>query len=46
MKPEKTKPVNETNEELGSLTKKMLKPENLIGPFDSTEEMMKSLWED
>ena len=38
--------INETNEELGSWTKEMLNPENLIGPCNSTEEMMKSLWDE
>ena len=41
--------LNNTNEEfntLGSCVKELLKPENLIGPFDSTDEMMKSLWDE
>lgn len=37
---------NNTNEELGSLAKELLKPENLIGPFETTEEMLKSLWDE
>lgn len=43
------KPKNQNNgntEELGKWTKEMLKPENLIGPFKTTEEMMKSLLDD
>ena len=39
------KPIDENTEELGEWTRKMLKPENLIGPFNSTEEMMKNLWD-
>ena len=49
MKPEDKKQeveINEDNEELGSWTKKMIKPENLLGPFDSTEEMLRSMLED
>ena len=38
--------INELPEEIGSWTKEMLNPENLIGPFNSTEEMMKSLWDE
>ena len=34
------------DEELGSTLKELLKPENLIGPFETTEEMMKSLLDD
>lgn len=37
--------LNET-EELGSSVKELMKPENLVGPFDSTEEMLKSLWDE
>lgn len=37
--------IDET-EELGVTTKELLKPENLIGPFNSTEELMKSLWDE
>ncbi len=33
-------------EEIGAYAKELLKPENLIGPFKSTEEMMKSLWDE
>lgn len=33
-------------EELGEWTKEMLKPENLIGSFDSVEEMMKAMLDD
>ena len=44
MKPEKiTKDMNES-EELGSWTKEMLKPENLMGPYKTTEEMMAATW--
>ena len=39
---EAIKNIEET-EELGSWTKELMKPENMIGPFNSTEEMMKSL---
>lgn len=35
-----------TEEELDDVTKELLKPENLIGPFDTTEELMKSLWDE
>ena len=38
--------INEMPEEIGSWTEEMLNPENLIGPFNSTEEMMKSLWDE
>jgi len=38
--------VNENTEELGKWTKEMLKPENLIGSFKTTEQMMKSLLDD
>ena len=31
---------------LGAKAREMLQPENLIGPFESHEEMMKSLWGD
>ena len=41
----KIETIDET-EELGSWTKEMLKPENLLGPFESTEEMIKSMLED
>lgn len=37
--------AHEEYEELGSAVKELMKPENLIGPFDSTEELMKSLWD-
>lgn len=37
--------INE-NDELGPKAKELLKPENLIGPFKSTEELMKSLWDE
>lgn len=37
--------TNET-EKLSDNVKELLKPENLIGPFDSTEEMLKSMLED
>ncbi len=33
-------------EELSDYVKELIKSENLIGPFNSTEEMMKSLWEE
>jgi len=44
----KTKKANSGNSEhkLGSWTREMLKPENLIGPFETTEELMKSLWDE
>lgn len=31
---------------LGSKAKELLQPENLVGPFKSHEEMMKSLWDE
>ena len=37
--------INE-DEELGSTLKELTKPENLIGPFKTTEELMASLWDD
>lgn len=37
--------TNET-EELSDYVKELLKPENLIGPFDSTEEMLRSMLKD
>lgn len=43
---ENKKQILDEEEELGSWTKEMLKPENLIGPFNSTEELMKSLWDE
>lgn len=43
---EKEKQNIDETEELGSWTKEMLKPENLVGPFDSLEETMKSLWDE
>jgi len=46
MDKEKTEQIEEKSEELGSLTKELLKPENLIGPFNTTEELMKSLWDE
>ncbi len=33
----------EKDKELGAKAKELLRPENLIGPFKSTDEMMKSL---
>ena len=39
------KNINES-EELSDYVKELIKPENLIGPFNSTEEMMKSLWDE
>ena len=36
----------ENHDEMGEWTKEMIKPENLIGPFDSVEEMMKAMLED
>lgn len=38
--------INEKTEELGFAAAELLKPENLVGPFLSTEELMKSLWDD
>lgn len=35
---------NDTHEELGAAAKELMKPENLVGPFDTAEELMKSLW--
>lgn len=32
--------------DLGTRAREMLQPENLIGPFESHDEMMKSLWGD
>ena len=43
---QENKKNDELPEEIGSWTKEMLNPENLIGPFNSTEEMMKSLWDE
>ncbi len=37
--------VHEEYEELGAAAKELMKPENIIGTFNSTEEMMKSLWD-
>lgn len=37
--------INE-DEELGSALKELLKPENLVGEFSTTEELMKSLWDE
>lgn len=48
MKEEKKK-IKETvqeGEELGEWTKEMLKPQNLLGFFTSTEEMLRSMLED
>ena len=48
MKEEKKK-IKETVqevEEIGEWTKEMLKPENLLGSFTSTEEMLRSMLED
>ena len=39
----KAKQIIDEDEELGSSVKELLKPENLVGPFDTVEEMMKSL---
>ena len=39
------KQQTEETEELGSKVKELLKPENLIGPFDSVQDFMKSLWD-
>ena len=33
-------------EELGSEVKELLKSENLIGPFNSVESFMTSLWDE
>lgn len=38
--------LNEDEEELSDYVKELIKPENLIGPFNSTEDMMKSLWDE
>ena len=51
MTSEEKKIIEETiqenaKEELGEWTKEMIKPENIAGTFDSTEEMMKSLWDE
>ncbi len=40
---ELAKRIDEENEELGATVKELSKPENLMGPFKSTEEMMKNL---
>lgn len=37
--------LDETNE-MSDYLKELLKPENLVGPFKTTEEMMKSLWDE
>lgn len=37
--------VHEEYEELGAAAKELMKPENLVGPFDTAEERMKSLWD-
>lgn len=36
----------EETQELGSKVKELLKPENLIGPFNSVQDFMKSLWDE
>lgn len=38
--------VHEEYEELGAAAKELMKPENIIGTFNSTEEMMKNLWDE
>ena len=32
--------------ELSDYVKELIKPENLVGPFDCTEDLMKSLWDE
>ena len=39
-------PKNEHVRKLGPAAMELLKPENLIGPFDTVEDLMKSLWDD
>ena len=39
----KAKQSIDENEELGSAVKELLRPENIVGVFDSTEEMFKFL---
>lgn len=38
--------INEIQKELGSAAKELMKPENLVGPFDNVEDLMKSLWDE
>lgn len=45
MEQDKQNQINET-EQLGRLAREYMKPENLVGPFKSTEELMKSLWDE
>ncbi len=35
--------TNEKTEELGSAAKELMKPENIVGVFESTEEMIQHL---
>lgn len=40
------KELKETKIEYSDYVKELIKPENLVGPFDTTEELMKSLWDE
>lgn len=42
----KKKQETDESNELSDYVKELIKPENLQGPFSSTEELMKSLWDE
>lgn len=37
--------INEKSEELSDFVKELIKPENCMGPFETTEEMMQAIWD-